>query len=229
MHSTDLLCSEDFTYEINGKASLLEEVFPHFNSKDRLGIVVGKPGGSIGASNLYMAAITKFYDYFRPRLGNELNKVRTYPDYFIFHVGKRHMDHYWMDIWPPHKEVVVKDHPEAILEAINDRGITRLLVEDILPHPANFLRETISSAEHRIVTTMAYSSTGKVLNHDIRVTGSPIVEDFIKDSLKRSDGLSETMYREFREHIILDQEGRATESFRRITLADALDKLAQII
>ncbi len=34
------------------------------------------------------------------------------------------------DVWPDHKEVTVPDHAEELLQAINDRGITRLLVED---------------------------------------------------------------------------------------------------
>lgn len=51
------------------------------------------------------------------------------------------MDHSSLDVWPPHKEVIVPNEPEQILEAINDRGITRLLVEDVLPLPANFFRD----------------------------------------------------------------------------------------
>ena len=35
-----------------------------------------------------------------------------------------------LDIWPSHKEVVVEPEPEALLRTINDRAITRLVVED---------------------------------------------------------------------------------------------------
>jgi hypothetical protein len=230
MHTTKLLRSEDFIFEINEKKSRLEDVFTNFTEKDRLGIVVGKPGGSIGASVLYMAAITKYYDHFRPLLGNEQNKLRIYPDYFIFHIGKRHMDHYWMDIWPHHKEVVINENnPEKILQAINDRGITRLIVEDNQTTSPTFLRETVSSAKQRIVTALAYAPSGKVQNHDIRVTGPKIVEDLVKASLKRSDGLFELMYQEFRDPTILDQKGCATESFRRITLEEAINKLSPFL
>ena len=47
-----------------------------------------------------------------------------YPDYFLFHVGGPLGDHSMLDIWPSHKEVVVPDQAEALLQAINDRAIT---------------------------------------------------------------------------------------------------------
>ncbi|MEH7378314.1 hypothetical protein [Neobacillus drentensis] len=93
------------------------------------------------------------------------------------------MNHSWMDIWPPHKEVVVEDDPEQILEAINDRGITRLLVEDISPSSATFLRETISSAQHRIVSALANSPTGRVDQADITVISCSAAEENVLDSL----------------------------------------------
>lgn len=37
------------------------------------------------------------------------------------------MNHSWMDIWSPHKEVLVEENPEQILEEKDDTGITRLL------------------------------------------------------------------------------------------------------
>jgi hypothetical protein len=65
-----------------------------------------------------------------------------------------------LDVWPPHKEVIVDDDAEQILEAINDRGITRLLVEDKPLTSGVFLRETLSSARNRIVSALAFSATG---------------------------------------------------------------------
>src|SRR5699024_6898691 len=130
MHTTQTLKSSDFAFYLNGNSSSIQEVFPNFNYRDRIGIVVHTSGGSIGASTLYMAAITNFYNYFRSKLGNENEKLRIYPDYYVFHVGnKKHMDHFWMDIYPSHKEVIVKGDSNELLNAINDRGITRLLIE----------------------------------------------------------------------------------------------------
>ncbi len=141
MHTTDLIRTSDFAFELDGQPVSFEQIFPGFHAADRVGIVVRDSGGSIGASGLLAASIAKFYDFYREHLGNGPDKLRIYPDYYVFHVGIRHLDHYWMDIWPPHKEVVVGDEPELVLEAINDRGITRLLVQDAVPYQAAALYE----------------------------------------------------------------------------------------
>lgn len=224
MHTSRLLKSDDFSFELQGKAASFDDVFPGFTVLDRIGVVVGRPGGSIGTSILYMAAITKFYDYYRSRLGNAPDKLRIYPDYYIFHVGMKHMDHYWMDIWPPHKEVIVENRPESILQAINDRGITRLIVEDVPAVPADFLRETISSANHRVKTILAYSFSGIVERAFIKAKGPAIIEKLIKDSLKRSENLTEEMYMDYRLQALVD--GGAAETFRPISLQEAVQKLA---
>ncbi|SDJ21606.1 hypothetical protein SAMN05216352_1358, partial [Alteribacillus bidgolensis] len=124
MHTIETLKSKDFDFEINGQKASLKEIFPGFNENDRIGIVTRTPGGSMGANALIMSALTWFYDFFRPELGDDPGKLRIYPDYFVLHVGKRYMNHTMIDVWPPHKDVVVEeDDPEQILEAINDRGI----------------------------------------------------------------------------------------------------------
>src|SRR4051794_32407063 len=109
MHTIETLSNEDFEIVVNGQVGCLEDVLPGFNEKDRIGVVVRQPGGSMGASGLMMAEVTQFYDFYRENLGKEPNKLRIYPEFFIFHIGKRHMNHSWMDIWPPHKEVIVED------------------------------------------------------------------------------------------------------------------------
>src|SRR3954447_2900445 len=130
---------------------------PGFEDRDRLGVVVRRPCGVVGASALLMAAVTAFYDIQRTRAEDFF----IYPDYFVFHVGRRLGSHNRLDIWPPHKEVVVADEPEEVLRAINDRGITRLVVEDGAPGEGSFGRETVASAQARIVTAVAYASNGR--------------------------------------------------------------------
>jgi hypothetical protein len=228
MHTIDTLSYEEFDFAIDGFVVQLEDVLPGFNEKDRIGVVVRKTGGGMGASALLMSALTRFYDFYRPHLGDKLGKLRIYPEFFIFHVGKRHMNHSWMDIWPPHKEVVVEDDPEQILEAINDRGITRLLVEDIKPSTATFLRETISSAEHRIVSSLAYSCTGRVDKADVKIMSCSTAEGYVLNSLDMSKGLSEEVkeqLRQERQQLIID--GRVTETYRRIEFSDAIHMLTQ--
>ena len=100
----------------------LTDLFEGFGEHDRLGVVIGRPGGALGASALITAAITAFYDLQRAR-GPDFF---IYPDYYLFHVGKPFGDHSRLDIWPAHKEVVVAADPREVLRAVNDRAITRL-------------------------------------------------------------------------------------------------------
>ncbi|KAA9017000.1 hypothetical protein [Niallia endozanthoxylica] len=228
MHTTKMLNSNDFVFNIDGSKASFDAVFPEFNEKDRIGIVVRKSAGGIGASALIMAAITRFYDFYRPQLGNESGKLRIYPDFFIFHVGKSHMNHYWMDVWPSHKEVIVENNPEHILEAINDRGITRLLVEDIPSSPATFLRETISSAQHRLVSALAYSPTGRVNQGDVSIMSCAAAEDCVLASLEMSEELTEEVREQLRKsRHALFSKGRVMETYRRVEVSDALHMLTQ--
>ena len=159
MHTINTLSYVDFDSQVESQGASLEDIFFGFNKNDRIGVVVRQPGGGMGASVLLLSALTRFYDFHRSLLSDEPGKLRIYPKFFVFHVGQcSHMNHSWMDIWPPHKEVLVEDDPEQILEAINDRCITRLLVEDMEPVSPTFLRETLSSAQFRIVSDLEYSS-----------------------------------------------------------------------
>ncbi|MBM7570216.1 hypothetical protein [Aquibacillus albus] len=227
MHTTNVINSQDFTIMIDDKKSSLTDVFLGFNETDRIGIVVRCDGGGIGASTILLAAVTKFYDFYRSKLENNSERLRIYPDYFIFHVGNHHMNHAPLDIWPGHKEVVVEDNPEQILEAINDRGITRLIVEDINPTPATFLRETVSSAQNRIVSVLAYSTTGRVNQADVTIKASSKIEKFVVDSLKRSENVSNQEREELiNKRKFLHSKDYIVETFRRIEQSDALLKLA---
>ncbi len=127
MHSARELRSSLFEIALDGRPARLEDLFPGFGEQDRLGLVMSRPCGAVGASALITATITAFYDRQRARGPSFF----IYPDYFLFHVGRPLGDHAQLDIWPRRKEVVVPDEPESILEAVNDRAITRLLVEEI--------------------------------------------------------------------------------------------------
>ncbi|WP_158738279.1 hypothetical protein [Alteribacillus sp. YIM 98480] len=231
MHTIDTLNYDDFEFIIENHHVSLEDIFPGFNEKDRVGVVVRQAGGGLGASALLMAALTRFYDFYRPQLGDEPGKLRIYPEFFVFHVEKRHMNHTWMDVWPPHKEVIVQeDDPEQILETINDRGITRLLVENMTPTVSpTFLRETVSSAESRIISTVAYSPTGRVNQGDIRINSCPAAEDNVLASIKRSEELSseeKEKISQSRQHLYVD--GCISETYRRINLSETLRMLSPV-
>lgn len=226
LHTTNSISMSHFSFSVDHREATIEDIFPGFNQEDRLGIVVRSPGGSAGASGLLMAAITKFYDFYRPHLGQENEKLWIYPDYFVFHIERWHLDHYWLDVWPPHKEVIVENDSEQILEAINDRGITRMLVEDISPSRSIYLRETLTNAKLRIKSAVAYSPNGRVASGDIRVRNKSLTEKYLRDSLKRTNLISPELFEELcitRDALHVD--GWIEERYRRIDVVDALKML----
>lgn len=229
LHTTTVLATTDFDYQIAGQTASLTDIFPGLHGADRIGIVVNRPCGAVGASALLMAAATHFYTAQQPQLGNAPGKLRIYPEYFIFHVGKCHGNHAQMDVWPPHKEVIVANDAEQILEAINDRGITRLLVEDMPFSSAVFLRESLASASSRIQSVLVYSASGRVQHGDIICTHSLQVEDYVRKMLsdsKEQIKLSDKQYNyllQTRESLISGQ--RVMAQYHRIELSAAFGML----
>ena len=194
MHTSTELRSDSFSIELDGRPATIADVLPDAGAHGRLGIVVRAPCGAVGASLLLLAAITAFYDAQRARSEH----FYIYPDYFLFHVGRPQGDHSMLDVFPSHKEVVVPDDPEAILEAINDRAITWLVVpeddsaapprghelaaapRDREPAAAPHDREALASARDRIVASFSYSPTGRVAHHgDVRIAGNEATESCV--------------------------------------------------
>lgn len=204
MHTTGLR-SHDFRIDIGGTPAALEDVFPGFDEHDRLGIVITADHGAAGAATLILAAVTAFYD----RLRRAGEPFFAYADYFAFHVGRRRGDLRQLDVWPPHKEVVVPAEADRVLEAINDRGVTRLVVPDGpggTPDPAP---ETRASAVRSIVTALAYAPEGVVPHAEVTVSGSPEAEAFVGQMLNGAAGVRPL----------------SAETFRRLTLDEALGRL----
>jgi hypothetical protein len=214
MHSSHELRSSSFEITVDGRPTRLEDLFDGFGEHDRLGVVLSEPYGAVGASALITATVTAFYDIQRSR-GPEFF---IYPDYYLFHVGRSLGDHGQLDVWPRHKEVVVPDDPEQILEAINDRAITRLVVEDREPGDPTFEREALASARARIVTCLAYSPEGRVDRSDVRIAANEVTEGYVEDILDGEEGL-----RMVRRDLFDD--GVPVESYRRISLDQALARL----
>jgi hypothetical protein len=198
--------------------------------------VVTQTGGGAGASTLILAAVTAFYDRLRATEADFF----AYPDYFAFHVGRPRGSLRKLDVYPEHKEPVVPDDAEAILEAINDRGITHLLVPDRPVAPgapgapgapaaaaaaaaeaeaagaaaaARTDRETRHSAQRRIRTVIAYSPAGRVPAADITITAAAQAEEFVTAML--GDGPRD----------VVGSDGRPRETFRRLALDDAFGML----
>jgi hypothetical protein len=243
MHSSSELRGDVFAITLDDRPASIEQVLPGFGERDRLGVVVRHPCGAVGASTLLLAAITAFYDLQRARGG----EFFIYPDYFLFHVGGPLGDHSMLDVYPSHKEVVVPEQPEALLEAINDRAITWLLVEDREPAPARLRRETLASARSRIRGAFAYSPQGRVVDGDLRIAGNDVTESYVRavldpDELIASLGDRDDPYaaaiarraaevppqlraRLRAERDRLHERGHPVETYRRLTVDQALGLL----
>ena len=223
MHSSRELASSSFGIEIDGTPATIDDLLPGFTDSDRLGVVVRRACGVVGSSALVLASVTAFYDVQRAR-GEDFF---IYPDYFVFHVGRKLGSHNRFDIWPPHKEVVVADDPEEVLRAINDRGVTRLVVEDGSPGEGAFARETLASARARIVTAVVYSANGRTRDADVTIAGNDVTEHYVAGVLEQSRDVpagERDRIAAARAH--LQHDGRPVETYRRVDLDEALGLLA---
>ncbi len=230
LHTTNIITSSEFIFKIGEDKADFENIFPEFTVNDRIGVIVKNYCGAIRARTLILSAVTEFYDAYRSQLGNETEKFRIYPDFFLFHIGKHFGDHQQLDIWPSHREIIIEDNPEKILETINDRGITRLIIEDTNPNETvDFLQETVSSAKHRIKTPLAYSPNGRVENADITAKSTLNVERLVSNTLKESNNsnvLSDNSYKELKQNrhsLVVDNY--VNETYRFISLTQALHML----
>jgi hypothetical protein len=203
MHTTALR-SDAFTIDVSGRAATIADVFPGFDEHDRVGIVVADDLGAAGAGSLILAAVTAFYDQLRARE----TEFFAYADFFAFHVERNRGTLRKLDVYPAHKEVVVPADPEVILEAINDRGVTRLLVPDGPPAAPELARETRHSALRRIRTALVYSPSGRTALADVTVRGSAQSDAYIRAMLGRPG------------------EPLPAQRFRRVAVEDALGMLA---
>ena len=89
MHSSRELRSSMFKITVGGRQVRLVDLFDVFGEHDRLGVVISRPCGGVGASALITATITAFYDLHRAR-GPDFF---VYPDYLLFHVRRPLGDH----------------------------------------------------------------------------------------------------------------------------------------
>lgn len=177
MHSSTELKSEDFEILVAGEPASVADLLPGFEEHTRLGIVVRDGFGAVGASGLVTAAVTAFYDILRQAYPDGFFR---YADYFIFHAGTMHGSHDMLDVSPDHKDVLVADDPEQILRAINDRGVTHLLVPDGEPGNPAFEPQTENGARARIRAAFAYSPGGRVADADVVVKGNERVDYYVR-------------------------------------------------
>ncbi|WP_047866029.1 hypothetical protein [Rubrobacter aplysinae] len=222
MHTTQDLTESSFTITVDGRRAGIQDVFPEFDERDRLGMISRSPCGVVGASALILATVTAFYELQRRRSDDFF----VYPDYFVFHAGGPVGDHKMFDIFPAHKEVVVEDDPEEILRAINDRAVTRLLIEDGPPADPEFGRPTLASVGVR--TAVAYSPGGRVEGADLSVTGNEATEEYVGNVLDGSEALDAGAGEGVRAgRATLMEDDRPLETYRRLAVDEALARLSR--
>jgi hypothetical protein len=257
MHVVSLLKTEMFDIEIDGHAASISELFPDWHAHDRFGLVIDEALGGVGATHLLQSAMMAYYDIKPTRRTSRA----VYPEIYAFHIGRGHGAHAPYDFWPARREVILQttDHRE-ILDAINDRGITRLAVPDRPMRDVVHRPKEEDAAFDRIASAFVYSATGRVSDGDVAITGNdkrteynpgqairpvsdiaatrpasaggrPVKEtedDYLQWLLLRDRDISTTDrdIARTRREALKSPAGLATETYRRVSIAEALKRLA---
>ncbi|KAA0084570.1 hypothetical protein CIW52_11265 [Mycolicibacterium sp. P9-64] len=195
MHTARQLVAREFAVTMGGSTASREDLLPDWGPLDRLGVVVHEPFGAIGASHLIQLAITAYYDI-RPNRrdgfpspGNYMDPRAVYPEIYLFHVGGRWGNHSDFDFWPARKEVFLPNDPRRVLDAINDRAITRLAVPDGATTRVEHEFKEPAAAIDRMTNAWAYSPSGRVAHGNISICGlSRRTEVNVKSTLNPARG-----------------------------------------
>lgn len=158
MHTIEEIGSESFEYRVDGDVVSRETVMPRFTSDDRLGVAMGTGAEGVGAGNFILSAVVAFYGYLSETRDEDFFE---YPDFYTFQTTGNPADYRMLDIYPDHKNVAVEPETEPLLEAINDRAITTLLVPDVIPDPPDVDDITRRSAQRRIEDCYVYAPDGR--------------------------------------------------------------------
>lgn len=183
MHVVSLLKTEMFDVAIDGRPASIAELFPDWHPHDRFGLVIDEAFGGIGATHLLQSAMMAYYDIKPSRRTTKA----VYPEIYAFHIGRGRGAHAPYDFWPARREVILRtsDHRE-ILDAINDRGITRLAV------PNRPLRDVVhrpkeeDAAFDRIASAFIYDATGIVADGDVVISGNDRRTEYNPSQVLRS-------------------------------------------
>ncbi|MFV3129396.1 hypothetical protein [Niveispirillum sp. KHB5.9] len=166
MHVATLLKPEMFEIAIDGAPTAIAGLFPDWHLHDRFGLVIDEAFGGIGATHLLQVAQTQYYAA-RPS-----RRENVYPEIYAFHIGKGHGAHAPYDFWPRRREVILETlDPRDVLDAINDRGITRLAVPNRPPVTVEHRPKEVEAALDRITSCFVYGAMGRVAGGDVAITG----------------------------------------------------------
>lgn len=155
MHASEVLHTAEFKIEKDGEPQDLWDIFPGFRHTEKLGIVSVTPGDAMRAAPLLCAAIGAFYEDVR----RHTKDFYVYPNFFMFHVGGGlHGYHSPLEIWPQTREVEVENDPQALLAALNDRGITRLILPTAPGAEGRVMLHAAQLAKRRFRTVVTTSN-----------------------------------------------------------------------
>lgn len=176
MHTAFDFKKSDFAIEIDGLPSSREDLL-QWGSLDRLGIVIDRPYGAVGAGLLTLLTATAFFDV------PEKNRRRKpiYPEIHLFHAGGPWGNFIGFDFFPVHKEVFGPPSARDLLPLINSRGITHLVVPErpgvVVPHRF----KEVEAALDRIKQAFAYSAEWRPwANADVGIssTSAKVMENY---------------------------------------------------
>lgn len=168
MHVVSLLSADMFKVRIGGVPATLDDLFPGWTDLDRFGLVIDEPMGGVGATHLLQCAMMAYYDIKPSRRTSRA----VYPEIYAFHIGKSYGAHAPYDFWPARREVVLRtnDHRE-VLDAINDRGITRLAVPDRPQRAVIHRPKEVEAALDRIASAFVYNASGRLQGGEVEIAG----------------------------------------------------------
>lgn len=256
MHVLTLLKANMFDIRIGDQPASIADVLPDWHAHDRFGLVIDDAFGGIGATHLLQIAMTAFYDV-KPSRKTELT---VYPEIYAFHVGRGRGAHAPYDFWPARREVILEtDDHRVILDAINDRGITRLAVPDRPMRDVSHRPKEVDAALDRIASAFVYDPSGRLADADLMIAGTdkrteynpeqalkPFSEERLaatKPSSTRPVKELDTSYADWlrlrsgdvtederiavqKRRADLREGGLVMESYRRVSVTEALQRLA---
>jgi len=168
MHMAHLISSGMFDVRVGGEAAPASAVFPDWTAGDRFGIVIDEPFGGLGAAHLIQLATALFYDAKPSRRGER----PVYPEIYALHYGRGFGAHAPFDFWPARREAILEEDHRVLLDAINDRGITRLAIPNRPRRDIEHRPKEEDAALDRIVSAFVYSPAGRVERPDFTIRGT---------------------------------------------------------
>jgi hypothetical protein len=246
MHVASLLKSDMFDVEIDGRPASIADVLPDWHAHDRFGLVIDEAFGGIGATHLLQIAMTSFYDVKSSRR----NELKVYPEIYAFHIGKAHGAHAPYDFWPARREVILEtlDHRE-ILDAINDRAMRDVAHR---PKEEDAAFDRIASAFVYSAAGRVSDADVVIAGNDRRTEYNPsqVLKHFSEERLAATRPVTDRPVKELDTSYVdwlrlrsgdvtederriaaarreaLRENGVTRESYRRVSAAEALKRLA---